>query len=102
MEKIIITIKENEGRNVIAYVTSVARSGMSRRIKFGMCANNTYIPLTGYISEKLGIKYHDNGLLIHGCGMDMVFKTLADFYKEVFPEIDGKTRSEWAGHYRIF
>lgn len=69
-------IQEEEGCNVAAKVTTVARSGMSRRIKFYYIEDNQLYDITSYFS---GAK-NTNGLLVRGCDMDMCFAALYHFY----------------------
>lgn len=95
-------IVENDGRNVIAEVTSVARSGMSRYIKFAVSINGDIRPLTWWIAETCGKNYDDyKGVRVRGCGMDMIFATLYNFYKTAL-NLDSGTASTLAGHYRTF
>ena len=69
-----------EGR-IIATVTSVARSGMSRNIKIvelhkhGVTGTNRYYTLNfNQFLSVLGYRVNDRGeVIMHGCGMDMVY-----------------------------
>lgn len=70
-------IKENR---VIVAITSVARSGMSRKMKFlafekNKDNNRGYYRQFNSMFEALGFKVKDYELNISGCGMDMVFHT---------------------------
>ena len=72
---------------IYAHIKSVSRSGMSRRILFFYVEKNRIIRCTPEISWLVG-KYpvgkymagekhiSDEGLLVRGCGMDMIFHTL--------------------------
>ena len=76
-----------KGRKVYASVNSVSRSGMSRRIEFYaiMTADElgTEQPdirrIGWYIHKATGRKYDvdKGGLLVGGCGMDMIFHVLS-------------------------
>ena len=61
-----------------ATVTSVARSGMSRHIKYYVIdANKELINITYFIAVLLNEPYNDNkGVRVQGVGMDMIFNTL--------------------------
>lgn len=56
---------------VYCSVISVAKSGMSRRIKFYVIYNNRIINITRLMQILRGQKTSDNGMRIDGCGMDM-------------------------------
>lgn len=63
----------NEGR-IVANVTSVARSGMSRKIKFALIKDNRLYPCTHNFAEALGYKLTDRDeIRVTGCGMNMIF-----------------------------
>jgi hypothetical protein len=64
-------------KKIMACVTRVARSGMSRRISFAAINNAGEIErLNFYLSKLLGLNLNDDGLKVSGCGMDMIFHTL--------------------------
>lgn len=53
------------------FITSVSRSGMSRRMKVynkDMTAHLTYL-----VAKACNMSENDNGLQVGGCGMDMAF-----------------------------
>lgn len=58
---------------VKAYVTHVAPSGMSRRVKFYTQDGKDMTPLIAYIMERT---INDKGILVRGCGVDVIFATL--------------------------
>lgn len=63
-----------------AVVSKISRSGMSRRIRFyKLDEDHPYGPymasLTYTMSVYLGVPCNDDGLLVRGAGMDMVFYT---------------------------
>ena len=66
---------------VYARVESVARSGVSRTISFYMIEDGMLCNITGAIGEVTGHTRdrRTNGLLVRGCGMDMVWHTLYTF-----------------------
>lgn len=63
----------NEGR-IVANITSVAKSGMSRKMKFSFIKDNRLYPCTHNFAEAFGYKLtkHDE-IRIMGCGMNMIF-----------------------------
>lgn len=66
----------NHGLETVGVViTSVSRSGMSRRMRF-------YAPdfqeITGEIATVEGLPCNENGLKVEGCGMDMIFHVLSN------------------------
>ena len=77
---------------VACVCTSVARSGMSRRIEFLVATEVTrfegdpdrehkrleVVPVTCYIACLLGYGYNNKGLRVDGCGMDMGFAVVND------------------------
>lgn len=79
-----------KGRAVKAIVSSVSRSGMSRRIEF--YATGTEVDYNGKAREGkpsidritwaiayvLGYPMNDQGLRVDGCGMDMCFATISN------------------------
>ena len=76
--------------SMLCIIHSVAKSGMSRAIKFHSCADNgeryNYRQYTS-LFEALGYKEKGNtgAFTVNGCGMDMVFNTnyniIHDFYR---------------------
>ena len=72
-------IKENR---MLCIISSVSKSGMSRKLSFKSCEKNTpseRYSYTQYIClfKALGYKEYQNSgtFQINGCGMDMVFHT---------------------------
>ena len=69
----------NSPKSIIATVTSVSRSGMSRRVKFGMVHKNRLIDIS-YLIPKLttvcSFKRDYREVYVTGAGMDMVFHIL--------------------------
>lgn len=73
-------LKQNK---IYANVISVAKSGMSRRVKFYMVFNGCIVDITSEL-EAIGecknikeldlskIDYHDKGTLLRGCGLDVI------------------------------
>lgn len=69
--------------DIYGNVTSVAKSGMSRKIRFYLSMpkdsfrNKPYIwDITWHISRALELPMDDDGLKVSGCGMDMIFHTI--------------------------
>ena len=75
-------IKAIKSGRMLCVITSVARSGMSRRMKFLSCEDygkgkysyRQYVSLF-YALGYGGFKSSDESFRISGCGMDMVFHT---------------------------
>lgn len=68
------------GSTVYGIVRSVSRSGMSRRIDFYSFTTNGPLYLTGFFSTVYGgsIPRARRGMLVNGCGMDMVFAVVSN------------------------
>ena len=83
--KFLLSLK---GRKIYATINSVSRSGMSRRIEFYVIMQadelGTDQPdirrIGWYIHKATGRKYDADkgGLLVGGCGMDMIFHVLSN------------------------
>ncbi|NBW99712.1 hypothetical protein EBR03_09085, partial [bacterium] len=54
-------------------IGSVAKSGMSRRIKLYVVNNGEIIRISHLVAKTLELNLNDNGVRIDGCGMDMGF-----------------------------
>jgi hypothetical protein len=68
-------LKRNYGERFAAIITSVSKSGMSRRIKF-YAADFQHVGY--YIAVLLDLPWDDcKGLRVDGCGMDMIFDVLS-------------------------
>lgn len=93
--KAINSIIEHEGRNVLATITSVSKSGMSRRIKFYWINDDQIYPITHYFEGA----QNTNGLYVRGYGMDMIFATLSYFYMKL--GIKSEIADQWATRYQI-
>ena len=76
-EYVIEAIKAKQGKNVAAYVTSVSRSGMSRRVKYFLVEEDDIKPITYIMGGDM-----DKGLRLNGCGMDMIAHGLDCFYRD--------------------
>ena len=59
-------------------VGSVAKSGMSRRIKVYLVVDGQIIRVTHLASKILDLNLNDDGARINGCGMDMGFALVND------------------------
>lgn len=76
-----------EGR-MLCTIQSVAKSGMSRVLKFNSCeigdSGRGWYRQYNMLFKVLGYKEKDYGFRVSGCGMDMVFHTnycnIRDFY----------------------
>ena len=89
-------LKPCKGMTVYGTVNSVSRSGMSRRIEFYVAHEKNEIRRIGYYIAKIaGYPYDaDKGLLVKGCGMDMLFAVLSNFNYAVAQLETGKTLTE--------
>lgn len=89
---------KSKGRCVIASVVSVARSGMSRKIKFAYVSKDEIYNIY-HILELIGYKMNQDGSVTRrGCGMDMIFDTLYGLYHS----LGIKDYSSFACHYSQF
>lgn len=68
-------LKKFKGQIFAANVTSVSRSGLSRRIR--IFALN-FIDLSYYIAVLLDLHYNKKGIKVDGAGMDMIFHLLSN------------------------
>ena len=89
-------LKPCKGMTVYGTVNSVSRSGMSRRIEFYVATEKNEIHRIGYYIAKIaGYPYDaDKGLLVTGCGMDMIFSVLSNFNYSVAQLETGKNLTE--------
>jgi len=84
-----------KGRKIFAQITSASRSGMSRRIKFFILDTDRKTDISEYIANVVGYKYDwDKGLLVGGCGMDMIFSVLSNLNYAMAEMTTGKTIKE--------
>jgi hypothetical protein len=84
-----------KGRKIFAQITSTSRSGMSRRIKFFVLDTDRKTDISEYIANVVGYKYDwDKGLLVGGCGMDMIFSVLSNLNYAMAEMTTGKTINE--------
>lgn len=63
-------------KTVYAIIRKVSASGMTRYIDFYAYRKGRMERLTYRMSVCLGWRLHDKGLVVGGCGMDMVFATV--------------------------
>ena len=62
-----------EGTTVYTAVSSVARSGMSRRIKAYTVQDGAIVNHNWHIAKALDEPLNSDGIKVNGCGMDMCF-----------------------------
>lgn len=76
IEKAKEDLREYDWKNdsLIAIIRKVSRSGMTRHIDF--YSKNHLHMLSGDIAKALDWRYSDDGVVVGGCGMDMVFHTV--------------------------
>jgi hypothetical protein len=73
------------GTTVYGMVRSVSRSGMQRVISFFYIDNGQLINFDHKIEVLCGYKQAKNqGLIINGCGMDMIFSVVSSLSYELF------------------
>ena len=80
-------LEQYKGQELLAVINSVSRSGMSRRIEFyGISKATPHAPqritrIGWSIAKVIDWSYDVNkgGILVKGCGMDMIFHTLYTF-----------------------
>lgn len=88
----------NEGR-IMAAITKVASSGMSRKIRFYEVENNRPYCITYYFCEIYGSKMTDNDEInIRGCGMDMIFHTIDTVANRL---TDAGFPCKYSGYYQL-
>ncbi len=76
IERIAPWIKESG--KVYGIVRKISKTGMSRNIDLYVIRGNEMVYLTGYAAKILGWKLaKDRGMVVSGCGMDMVFHTIS-------------------------
>lgn len=63
-------------KTVYAIIRRVSASGMTRYIDFYTYRNGRMEPLTYRMSVITNWRLHEKGLVVSGCGMDMVFATV--------------------------
>ncbi len=84
------------GDRVFGIVRTVSRSGMSRtidfyafgeRIEHGKSSGCDRIYLSGYVATALDYRRDNSGALkVQGCGMDMIFHTVYNLSRTLFPD----------------
>lgn len=67
-------------------VTDVARSGMSRSIRFFVAKNNNLLDISYDIAVILGEKSDGRGVRLGGCGMDMGFYAIYNLGRVLYPK----------------
>lgn len=66
-----------KGQDITCIVTSVSRSGMSRRIRLLVASGGRVVDITWRVGIVLGWSVDpDKGLRVDGAGMDMCFHTV--------------------------
>lgn len=80
---VIAHIKKNADtpRLFVCSLAHVARSGMQREIKFGINYKGEFADITYLVAKYYGSKIGKNGgVKVRGCGMDMIFHALNNFF----------------------
>lgn len=70
-------------KTIYAIIRKVSASGMTRYIDFYTYRKGHMERLTYRMSVCLGWRLHDKGLVVSGCGMDMVFATVDSLCRTV-------------------
>lgn len=71
--------KDLKNKKIIAIVSHVSQSGITRHIKFAYVGKNGYMYNISYKMAKiLDYSYNNNtnSIIVKGCGMDMIFHCL--------------------------
>lgn len=74
------------GDTVYTSLRSVAKSGMSRKIRLHIVRDGEIADVSWYAARILGRKLDDTGLTVKGCGMDMGFATVYSLSRSMFPQ----------------
>ena len=94
LEKARKIIEQFRGKKVYAILNHVSRSGMSRRIEYYCADKDGEIFRLGYYIAQIADYPYDvdkGGLLVGGCGMDMIFSVLSNFNYAMATHDTGKT-----------
>lgn len=75
------------GDTVYTVLRGVSPSGMSRRIDVYIFRKNEPQYLSGWVADVLDLKRHPSkdGMMVHGCGMDMGFHVVYEMGRILFP-----------------
>jgi hypothetical protein len=75
------------GETVYGIVRHVSASGMSRVIDFYVMRDNKPCRISHIIRDLCHLRFHKHydGLVVHGCGMDMVFDTVYSLGRALYP-----------------
>lgn len=76
------------GTTIYGIVRHVSASGQSRVIDFLVLDANHPYWISGLMEDTLGLKRHRryDGLVVHGCGMNMVFACVYALGRALFPQ----------------
>jgi hypothetical protein len=71
----LVNAKKDKDGKILVYTSigSVAKSGMSRRIKLYVVNDGDIIRVSHLVAKILELNMNDDGIRINGCGMDMGF-----------------------------
>jgi len=88
-------IQAFRGLKIYANVVHISRSGMTRHIKFYAEKAGTLDRITYSIAKILDYRVaKDDGLIVNGCGMDMIFSVLSNLNYTMAQVDTGKTIQE--------
>lgn len=92
-------VEKTGGRCIVCSV-NVAKSGMSRKIKFLFADKEQGFRNIYRILQLAGFKPNDCcEISVKGCGMDMIWATLITIYD--FCGVDSENANRWASNYTI-
>jgi hypothetical protein len=77
--------KLNKRVPLLANITRVSRSGMSRRVEFGMIRKSgEYQNITPLFAALYGASLKEDGTFqVNGCGMDMIFHVIYTIFQKI-------------------
>lgn len=95
-----------KGKQVIACIQKVSKSGMTRKIDFFLINNGKYWPsdslinINNWIEQVAGYSVDKNGcVIVSGCGMDIIFSVLSNFNYAISEIIDGKRTDNYSSYF---
>lgn len=87
-------LNDVRGKKIYAIVNHVSKSGMQRQISFYFVNKQGEIQcINGLIAKVLDMKTK-NGIVVNGCGMDMVFSVLSNLNYAMAKIDTGKSLNE--------
>ena len=85
----------------VCSLAHVSKSGMQREVKIGLVHKSQFADITYIVNKFAGQKLGKNGgVVMRGCGMDMIFACLDNFAASLGVEYPHKFNA--VQHYRLF